>query len=273
VQCKSGTGWDGPTGLGTPNGTAAFKSGIDPAKVKATIAVSNSGNQAGTVGTAINLHIQASSSSPGEALAHSATGLPAGVSISPTTGIISGTPSTAGTSNVIIRATNSAGASGSAAFVWTISPNCTGQKVGNPGFETTGPLPWSASAAVIGRSSNRAARTGLGKAWLGGLGATRAEQLTQTISIPASCRATLSFYLHIDTAEIRNIAYDRLTVKAGSTTLASYTNLNQATGYTLRSFNVSAFAGQTVAFSFSSVEDSSRQSSFVIDDVALTLAP
>jgi subtilase family serine protease len=24
VQCKAGTGWDGPTGLGTPNGTAAF---------------------------------------------------------------------------------------------------------------------------------------------------------------------------------------------------------------------------------------------------------
>ena len=25
--CTAGTGWDGPTGLGTPNGTAAFTSG------------------------------------------------------------------------------------------------------------------------------------------------------------------------------------------------------------------------------------------------------
>jgi hypothetical protein len=37
----------------------------------------------------------------------------------------------------------------------------------------------------------------------------------------------------------------------------------------LRSFSVGAFAGQTVTLSFSGTEDSSLQTSFVLDDTAL----
>ena len=93
------------------------------------------------------------------------------------------------------------------------------------------------------------------------------------MSIPAGCGATLSFYLHVDSAETTtSIAYDKLTVKIGSTTLATYSNLNKASGYTLRSFNVSSFAGQTVTVSFTGAEDSSLQTSFVIDDTALNLS-
>ena len=61
-------------------------------------------------------------------------------------------------------------------------------------------------------------------------------------------------------------------MKAGSTTLATYSNLNKASGYSLKSFNVSSFAGQTVTISFTGTEDSSLQTSFVIDDTALTLS-
>jgi hypothetical protein len=93
------------------------------------------------------------------------------------------------------------------------------------------------------------------------------------VTIPAGCSATLSFYLHIDTRETTTTtAYDKLTVKAGSTTLATYSNLNKAAGYTLRSFNVSSLAGQTVSVSFSGVEDSSLETSFVVDDTALTVS-
>jgi len=93
------------------------------------------------------------------------------------------------------------------------------------------------------------------------------------VTIPAGCHATLSFYLHIDSAETTTAtAYDKLTVKAGSTTLATYSNLNKATGYTLRSFDVSSLAGQTVTISFSGSEDSSLQTSFVVDDTALNLS-
>ena len=61
-------------------------------------------------------------------------------------------------------------------------------------------------------------------------------------------------------------------MKVGSTTVATFSNLNKAAGYTLRTFNVSAFAGQTVTIKFTGTEDSSLQTSFVIDDTALTLS-
>src|SRR5206468_8743775 len=53
--CNAGTGWDGPTGLGTPNGTAAFKAGGTSG-----VTVTNPGNQSTKVGTAVNLALQAS---------------------------------------------------------------------------------------------------------------------------------------------------------------------------------------------------------------------
>ena len=58
----------------------------------------------------------------------------------------------------------------------------------------------------------------------------------------------------------------------GSTTLATYSNLNKATGYSQKTFNLSALAGQTVTISFSGTEDSSLQTSFVVDDTALTVS-
>ncbi|UXX96971.1 immune inhibitor A [Streptomyces sp. AD2-2] len=91
------------------------------------------------------------------------------------------------------------------------------------------------------------------------------------MAVPSGCKATLTFYLHIDTAETTtSTAYDKLTVTAGSTTLATYSNLNKATGYTQKTFDLSSFAGSTVALKFSGVEDSSLQTSFVVDDTALT---
>src|SRR5205807_6908491 len=57
-----------------------------------TVTVTNPGNQTGTVGTAASVQIKASDSAAGQTLTYSATGLPAGLSISSTTGLISGTP-------------------------------------------------------------------------------------------------------------------------------------------------------------------------------------
>jgi hypothetical protein len=86
-------------------------------------------------------------------------------------------------------------------------------------------------------------------------------------------RGDVTFWLHIDTAETTTTtAYDQLTVKAGSTTLATYSNLNKATGYSQKSFNLSSFAGQTVTISFNGAEDFSLQTSFVVDDTALTVS-
>ena len=58
-------------------------------------------------------------------------------------------------------------------------------------------------------------------------------------------------------------------MQVGATTLATYSNLNKAAGYAQRSFNVAAFAGQTVTLKFTGTEDASLQTSFVVDDVTL----
>ena len=85
------------------------------------VTVTNPGTQTSTVGTPVNLQIQASDSAPGQTLTYSATGLPAGLSINSSTGLISGTPTTAGTSTATVTATDTTGAHGSASFSWTVS--------------------------------------------------------------------------------------------------------------------------------------------------------
>ncbi len=86
-----------------------------------TVTVTNPGNQTGTVGTAASLQIRATDSGTGQTLTYSATGLPAGLSVNSSSGLISGTPTAAATSNVTVTATDGTGASGSASFTWTIS--------------------------------------------------------------------------------------------------------------------------------------------------------
>jgi hypothetical protein len=54
-------------------------------------------------------------------------------------------------------------------------------------------------------------------------------------------------------------------------TLGTFSNLNHATGYQQHSFDVSSFKGQTIKIRFLGKEDSSLQTSFVIDDTALTV--
>jgi hypothetical protein len=242
-----------------------------------TVTVTNPGSQTGTVGTAKSLQISASDTASGQTLTYSATGLPAGLSINASTGLISGTPTTATTYSTTVMAKDTTNAAGSATFSWTISPSggtgCSGQKLGNPGFETGSAAPWTTTSGVVDSSTSEPAHSGSWKAWLDGYGSTHTDSATQSVTIPSGCHATLSFYLHIDTAETTtSTAYDKLTVKAGSTTLATYSNLNKAAGYTLRSFDVSSLAGQTVTISFSGSEDSSLQTSFVVDDTALNLS-
>jgi O-glycosyl hydrolase len=86
-----------------------------------TVTVTDPGNQATNTGTAVSLPVKASDSASGQTLSYSATGLPAGLSINSSTGLISGTPTTAGTSSVTVTATDTTGASGAASFTWTVS--------------------------------------------------------------------------------------------------------------------------------------------------------
>ncbi|MFF2519621.1 M4 family metallopeptidase [Streptomyces sp. NPDC058086] len=259
---------------GVANAFAGINVGSHVTPPSSGVTVTNPGSQSSTVGTAVSLQISASSTNTGS-LSYAATGLPTGLSINSSTGAITGTPTTAGTYSTTVTVTDSTGATGTASFTWTVSSSgggtCTSaQLLGNPGFES-GNTTWTATSGVITNSSSQAAHAGSYKAWLDGYGSTHTDTLSQSVTIPSGCKASLTFYLHIDSAETTtSTAYDKLTVTAGTTTLATYSNLNKATGYTQKTFDLSSFAGTTVALKFSGVEDSSLQTSFVVDDTAVT---
>lgn len=189
------------------------------------------------------------------------------------TGLTNGT-----TYYFVVSAVNSAGESGNSNQASATPTAGTGgaQLLGNPGFES-GNVTWTATTGVIDNSTGEAARTGSWKAWLDGYGSAHTDSCYQQVTIPSTVTsATLSFYLHIDTAETTTTtAYDTLKVQIRNSsntvlaTLATYSNLNKNTGYALRSFNVGAYKGQTIRVYFLGVEDSSLQTSFVIDDTAL----
>ncbi|MGW2235936.1 hydrolase [Streptomyces sp. NPDC001759] len=160
------------------------------------------------------------------------------------------------------------------------SGTCTAaQLLGNNGFES-GSTTWSASSGVITNSTSESARTGSYYAWLDGYGSATTDTLSQSVTIPSGCTtAALSFYLHVDTAETStSTAYDTLKVQVLNSsgtvlgTLATYSNLNAASGYTQRSFSLASYAGQTVTLKFTGTEGSTLQTSFVIDDTALNVS-
>ena len=239
-----------------------------------TVTVTDPGSKSGTVGTASSLQISATDSA-GAALTYSATGLPTGLTINATTGLISGTPSAAGTFSVVAKATDTTSASGTAAFTWTISPvgggGCTGQKLLNPGFES-GTTSWTQTAGVISTDGAHE-RTGVGYAWLDGYGTTHTDTVSQSITIPAGCNATLTYYAQITSAETSTTtAYDTLKLTAGATTVQTLSNVNKGTTYVVHTVSLSAFAGQTVVLKWTGTEDSSLATSFFIDDTAVTLS-
>ncbi len=274
--CTAKAGYDGPTGLGTPSGTAAFKAGGSTGGN--TVTVTNPGSKSTQVNTAASLQISASDSASGQTLTYSATGLPTGLSINSSTGLISGTPTVAGTYSVNVSVHDTTGATGSAAFTWTVtsgSGGCTAsQLLGNPGFETGSAAPWTASTGVIDGSTDAPAHSGSYKAWLDGYGTTHTDTLSQSITVPSTCTsATLTFWLYVSTDETTTTtAYDKLTVAAGTTTLATYSNLNASSGYVQKTVSLSSQIGKTFTLKFTGTEDSSLATSFVIDDTAANVS-
>ena len=184
---------------------------------------------------------------------------------------------TTGTSTITITGTSGT-LTHTTSISLTISSASATQLIGNPGFENgTNTAPWSLTAGVINNSSAEPPHSGAWDAWEDGYGTTHTDSATQTVSIPSTATsATLTFWLHIDTAETTTTtAFDTLQIQvlntAGSVigTLGTFSNLNHAAGYQQHSFSVLSFKGQTVQIRFLGHEDSSLQTSFVLDDVNL----
>jgi len=101
-----------------------------------TITVTNPGNQTGSVGDAVSLQMQGSSSA-GNPLTWKATGLPAGLSINSSSGLMSGTLAAHADYHPTITAKDSTGAQGSVAFTWQVQTAKDAVTVINPGNQTT----------------------------------------------------------------------------------------------------------------------------------------
>ena len=185
-----------------------------------------------------------------------------------------------GSHSLVSKAYDAANNVGTSATVTVTVSNSTGttQLLGNPGFES-GAVTWTASSGVIDNSTGEPAHSGSWKAWMDGYGAAHTDTLMQQVAIPSGkTSATLTFWLHIDTAETTTTtAYDTLKVQIRNSsgtvlaTLATYSNLNANSGYAQKSFSLNSYIGQTIQVYLVGTEDASLQTSFVVDDFALNV--
>jgi Zn-dependent metalloprotease len=145
-----------------------------------------------------------------------------------------------------------------------------GAALTNGGFES-GQTGWTGTAGPITNNTGRPARTGSWKMWLGGNGTSGSENESQTFAVPATATSpTLTYYIRIDTSETTTTtAYDTATVQINGVTKQSYSNLSTPkASYVAKTIDLTAYKGTNVTLKFADTEDSSLQTSFVIDDVS-----
>ena len=170
-----------PTATGTRNftiratdGNGAIGSRAYSVTIAAAIVVNPATLPGGSVGSAYSRTISATGGTGTKTFSVSAGTLPAGLSLNATTGVISGTPTSAGSSSFTIRATDSIGAIGTRAYTVTINaaitlspttlPNGTS---GTPYSRTisatggTGTFTYSVSAGSLGGGLTLNASTGV----------------------------------------------------------------------------------------------------------------
>ncbi|MFI5638763.1 M28 family peptidase [Streptomyces goshikiensis] len=250
-----------------------------------SISASPAAGSAGPGGSVTSTVNTTTVSGAAQTVALSVSGAPAGVTatLSPSS-VQSGSSSTltvqvgagAAQGTYTLTVTGSGTTSHTTTYTLTVGGGggtCTPrQLVANGGFEN-GSAPWTATSGVITNQSGEAPHAGSYMAWLNGWGSSRTDSASQSLAVPSGCSSyQLAFYLHIDTDEDEDVVYDRFTVSVGGQTLETLSNVDAGSGYALKTYDVSRFAGQTVTLQFKGVEDQSLQTSFVVDDVTLQVS-
>ncbi|MCG2584818.1 Ig-like domain-containing protein [Massilia sp. TS11] len=180
-----------------------------------------------------------------------------------------------GSHTLVAKAYDAANNSASSTAL-SFSVSNSSQLVSNGGFES-GTSGWTASSGVITNDATYAGHGGSWKAWLNGYGSAHTDTLYQSLTLPATAsKLTLSFWLRVDSAETTTTtAYDTLKVQLRNSsnsvlaTLGTYSNLNKGSSYVQKSFDLSAYKGQSLRLYFEGVEGSSVATSFLIDDVSV----
>jgi Zn-dependent metalloprotease len=152
----------------------------------------------------------------------------------------------------------------------TPPPPSGSERITNGGFES-GQTGWTGTSGPITNNTGRPAHSGSWKMWLGGNGTTATEYEQQTFTVPSTATSpVLTYWLRVDTSETTtSTAYDKMTVSLNGTTVKSYSNLSTPkSSYFQVSVDLSAYKGQSVTLKFNMTEDSSLQTSFVVDDVS-----
>ncbi|MCF7784919.1 MAG: putative Ig domain-containing protein [Prosthecobacter sp.] len=108
--------------------------------------ITNPGAQASLVGAVVSLPVSASDPE-NDLITFSATGLPAGLSISAGSGVISGSVTTAGAFNVSVSATDGISTPATAAFTWIVTAGLTLQPLAAAPKATGGALTFTAQSA------------------------------------------------------------------------------------------------------------------------------
>src|SRR6266702_307162 len=154
--------------------------------------------------------------------------------------------------------------------------------INNGGFES-GNANWVMSGGAGSYDQYGYAHSGIGYLWLGGV-ANEMDAAYQTITIPSGATsATLSYYYNIFSSEGTSFPFDtfQATIRSPSgtvlATVDSRSNVDQDPDagnpyYHLQTFNLLAYAGQTIRVYFGSTNDSSLETSFLIDDVSVQVS-